>query len=259
MRIRALTYNMSWASQAGVEAGSEADFVRACKLADTCFAHAVRLLREHASDVHVAGFQEVNLFDFETQVDLPLLDAHRRGIVTTSTGAYAAVSLMWNRRKLGSEVWHCAFDMDVGRPCLLVLTSRRLLLIVAHFPYIDSSRKRDKLAKKISERAVCVEYDHIIIMADTNDYRGRIHADNPLDIDGHAVSHQEPRGWAQKNLITCCWHEDGHKHASMSTPGDYIMADTSVRVQDQHTPRAFITTDAVASDHRPVVATLVLE
>lgn len=65
--MRVLTYNLSWASQLGVEQGSEADFVAACNAKRTrCFRNAMRSLSELGKQDAVF-FQEVELSDVDAR------------------------------------------------------------------------------------------------------------------------------------------------------------------------------------------------
>lgn len=258
MKFNAFVYNVSWASQIGVEAGSEADFVRACKKRDKCFSRAVELVNALDSEtpLDVAAFHEVNTDDFENKFTLQRLNARRRGMVTGAQGQCVQCSLMWSTRKFGKEEWHCAFDLDVGRPCLLVVTSRGFLFVVAHFPWVNRRRKIDQLSDSISSRAPfhLFHISHVVVLADANDAKTLLHIERPLLIQKRKVSPQRSKEWLREHLLTCCWHEKGHQWGSMDSTGDYIMVDKSLRIVDVGVPISFLTSEAEGSDHRPVMA-----
>jgi len=263
----ALTYNLSWASQAGIAAGSEADFVRACQRAERdCFATAVATLKSLREKVDVAGFQEVELADAIPRLrdSLPRLDsAYRACVWSYDLNKMISSVVMWNSAILGPSIWSCTFDLDVGRPVGMVVTKspsgKRYLLIVAHFPWLDSESKLSKVERAIAARmpaAKILGSDFVpIVMADTNDLTTLIHAARPLRLGKASVHQGLDRNTIRRKLKTCCWHEEGHQYGHMTDTGDYVL---STSVERQYVPKAFARhrDDAFASDHLPVVARL---
>ena len=84
IKMHVLTYNLSWASQANVVAGSEADFVRACRAKEiNCFDNVLATLKTLREKVDVAGFQEAELDDVIPRLrnSLPDLDSAFRACV----------------------------------------------------------------------------------------------------------------------------------------------------------------------------------
>jgi len=263
----ALTFNLSWASQRGIAVGSEADFVRACQSAERdCFTNALSTLKTLKEKVDVAGFQEVELADAIPQLrnSLPRLDsAYRACVWNYDLNKMISSVVMWNSTTLGPSIWSSTFDLDVGRPVGMVVTKsssgRRYLLIVAHFPWLDSESKLSTMERAISAHmplAKILGSDFVpIVMADTNDLTTLIHSARPLRLRNTSVHQGLDRKAIRRKLKTCCWHEEGHQYGHLTDTGDYVL---STSVERQYVPRAFARhrDDAFASDHLPVLALL---
>ena len=264
MKLSVLTYNISWATQLKTPAGSEADFVNECiRHNRECFENAIHML-EGVEPLHVAGFQEVELPDVAQRVQSsqPGLNTWFRGCVwNTSVSKCVSVLTMWNEDMLGKMIWHCVFDLDEengGRPCSLVLTKtpagQNILLINAQFPWISKEEQITKVERVITSHCPRRNFTPIF-MGDTNDCSTYINSSRPLQIAGWPLSQGMDRKELRRRLITCCWHEPGHRHPTFTDTGDYILA---LSVQRQRIPSHFYEARrrAIASDHLPVVATV---
>ena len=96
MKIRVLTYNMSWATQVNQVMGSEADFVKECQRlykggGKQCIDNAIRGIGK-LQEIHLMGIQEVNskIERHLTKVQ-PKLKKYERGTIGRST-----VSILWD-------------------------------------------------------------------------------------------------------------------------------------------------------------------
>lgn len=262
-RIHVASFNISISTQLGKEVGSEADFVRECKRKRIdCFRNGVATFSKLAP-LHVLALQEVEIDRAETafQRTQPSLDRYVRGSVWDEPWkTWAHCSLLWNSRTLGECVWHDTFSTEMGRPCLQIIVEkrqRRVLLVSLSAPHMTKRSERDALERTLSENLRTADVDDLVIMGDFNDHSTLIHSGRPLRVGQHAVSQGMTRQELRRDLVTCCWHEPGHKYPSMTDTGDYVLARD---VRHQRVPREFETTRGVAfaSDHLPVEATVVL-
>ena len=65
MKITALTYNISWATQKNILAGSEKNFVQMCQNKDIkCFDNTIKII-QNIQNLHLIGLQEVNTRNLE--------------------------------------------------------------------------------------------------------------------------------------------------------------------------------------------------
>ena len=269
-RIHCFSFNMSWATQQNVVAGSEADFVRACNRHErNCFENSIALLGQ-VSPLHLMGVQEVGVADLEARVQevQPTLDTwHRACVWNRASNICVSASLLYNRRRMGRMLWQSTFDLDDvdgGRPCSVyhfVRGRRGVFVVHLHMPHTSRASVFDRLVQRIDAHMPkdMKKKDALIVLGDFNDTTTRIHVDRPLMLGKQAVSHGFERGEAKRRLKSCCWHEDGHEYQSMTQTGDYILTSvdrfTKSRVR---IPKVFEATRGkpTASDHLPVEATV---
>ena len=98
MKITALSYNISWANQKNIAAGSEKDFVEMCqKKKIRCFINSLNIIRG-IDNLHLIGLQEVNTENLEKTLikSNKHLNSYTRGAVGLSS-----VSLIWNSKIFG--------------------------------------------------------------------------------------------------------------------------------------------------------------
>lgn len=267
--VNALTYNLSWASQANKVAGSEADFVHACQRANrNCFSNALTGLALLQEQIDVAGFQEVEDLNAINllQQSLPKLDTFFNALVwLQSLRKAVSCLLMWNSTVCGPAVWKSAFDLGNGRPAGMVVTystqkNTTFLLVVAHFPWIETEQELKSIEEKFANH---MPPKHLlkgnvlpIVMADTNDSKTLIHKDRPFRLGSMRVSQNTTQADLKKTLKTCCWHEEGHMYGRYTDTGDYIL---SHDISNEYVPKLFADQKdvAFASDHLPVIAHVV--
>ena len=88
LEVRALTYNLSWASQKKAIAGSEADFVERCiTINRDCYKKALIKIQKlhYAYKFHVIGIQEVEDPDLVSSIDTKLSSASSRLLLTSAS------------------------------------------------------------------------------------------------------------------------------------------------------------------------------
>ena len=275
VNVNALTYNMSWASQQNIEAGSEEDFVRLCKtLGRNCYNEALTLIgtlhKEYKFDV--IGIQEVEDPELIPKIiSLTNLDGFYRGATWKSQSPfpniYSGCAILWNTNKLGKMKSCKTINLATpnedntcdARTCCIVTTTNNVHLIVAHFPWIttqeDINKVSDLLNTHISPSGA------VIILTDANDGNTVISSENPLIIHGRKLSHGLTRRDAKRNLKSCCWHEKDHKlkWQHFDSTGDYILSEkvNSIKIPITH-PSNNPDEVNLYSDHMPVIANLTI-
>lgn len=254
--MNVLSYNLSWATQINLAAGSEIDFVKACqkkyKTSTQCTKNAFAGIKK-LRPLDLAGFQEVNSdIEHEIQKIQPSLDQFFRCKVGLST-----VSLCWNSRKLGLPVYTFCTNLSIekndDRPCLIVVF-KNIIAIVVHAPHypkdanislakaIQSGTNRDPVVKKFMRTR-----KQIIMMGDFNDHKIDIHKDKPIQLSKKIYS-PYTRNQLRKKLTTCCLY------TPWESPGDYILASKGLSIKNLRTPPHF--RKVLASNHYPVTATV---
>lgn len=273
LSIKALTYNLSWASQKNVALGSEDDFVGRCiTIKRNCYNEALKQV-EDLHKIHnfdIIGIQEVEDPELVTKIiNLTKLQGFYRGATWNSlpkANIYSGCAIFWNTKKLGSMKSCKTINLATpraednlcdGRTCCVVTTTENIHLIVAHFPWINNQEDIDKISKIMNTH---ISPDGpIIILADTNDSKTLISSENPLIVQNKALSHGLTKTQAQARLNSCCWHEVGHKYGHFNTTGDYILSEY---VQDIKIPIATPSNNSdeqnLYSDHMPVIATVII-
>ena len=275
-KVTALTYNLSWASQANVELGSEEDFVRQCKLINrNCYEKALEKIGELHS-IHkfdVLGIQEVQHVDLVTAImkKTNLTGWYRGATWNSEAKAYSGCALIWDTNTLGTMKTSKTINLAKpdpknncdARTCCIVTTSKDINLIVAHFPWINKADDIEKISNIINENIS--SNGPIIILVDANDGNTLISKDTPLLIKDKKISHGLSQDQAKENLKTCCWHEKDHKKkwGHMTDTGDYILSSEFVESigipQQIETPSNETTEVNLYSDHMPVIATILLK
>ena len=254
MKITALSYNISWANQKNIVAGSEKDFVEMClKKNIRCFNNSLKIIRS-IHNLHLIGLQEVNTDNLEKTLikSNKHLNSYARGTVGLSS-----VSLIWNSKIFGKLKNKRVINLKEGdqRPCLIIETVKGYQLIAAHFPWIDYNRQLTKVYDLI--RLNCFSKSiPTIVLADTNDEYTLISKESPFKIGSYKLSQGLTKTKLKKELISCCWHKKGHKLNSFVATGDYILAPASMMVKN-YIPDS--SKDIFASDHRPVLADLIIK
>ena len=167
--IRALTYNVSWATQSNKVAGSEKDFVQACQTkysrgGNKCNGDAIRKLKT-VGRIDVLGLQEVNSNIVQKiQKIVPNLTHYiPHDFLYDRTGNIIGVSpensvqIMWDPFRLGSLQYHTTFNIvDSGkdiRMCMILHLKKdndNFIIINLHAPWA-SNFVYDKDGKKIGE------------------------------------------------------------------------------------------------------------
>lgn len=255
MKITALTYNLSWATQKNLLAGSEKDFVQICQNANiNCFQNSLRIIKS-IENLHLVGLQEVNTNGLEKYLikNCQHLTSFQRG-----TYGVSSVSLIWNKEIFGKVVDKVVFNLHhrEHRPCMILLTSKGYQLIVAHFPHFSTKKQLDEIYTIILENSFSNSLP--IILADTNDAFTLINKTSPLKFGKYKLSQGMTKSQLKK-LISCCRHNTrlkSIKYKSLDSTGDYILAPSSVIINN-YIPDLY--KDILASDHRPVLATLNLK
>lgn len=275
VNVKALTYNLSWASQKNVALGSEADFVKQCNSVNrNCYGEALKQIAElhktHKFDI--IGIQEVEDPELVTKIiNLTKLQGFYRGATWNSlpnANIYSGCAIFWNTKKLGLMKSCKTINLATprvednlcdGRTCCIVTTTKNINLIVAHFPWVNNQKDIDKISK-IMDTHIST-YGPIIILADTNDSKTLISSKNPLIVQNRHLSHGLTKTEAQARLNSCCWHEVDHKagYGHFDTTGDYILSEN---VQDIKIPidppSNNIDEQNLYSDHMPVIATVII-
>jgi len=273
--VTALTYNLSWASQANVELGSEEDFVRRCKhIGRDCYLEALEKIGElhsrHKFDV--LGIQEVQHVDLVTTImEKTTLTGWYRGATWNSKEkVYSGCALIWNTITLGTMKTGITINLAKpdkdnkcdARTCCIVTTSKDINLIVAHFPWINNAYDIEAITEIIN--AHISSNGPIIILTDANDGETLISKEKPLLIRGKKLSHGLSQDQAKETLKTCCWHEKDNKNKwkHMEDTGDYILSENVTKIgipPETEIPSNNISETNLYSDHMPVMATISLK
>ena len=273
--IQALTYNLSWASQKKVKAGSEADFVEKCiSINRDCYAEALKKITElHKTfKFDVIGIQEVEDVNLITTIceNTGLSGWYRGATWNSFANIYSGCAIIWNTNTLGtmetSKTINLAradknnkFKCD-ARTCCIVTTSKDVNLIVAHFPWLNTREDISAITEIID--AHISSDGPIIILADTNDSKTLISKDFPLIIKNKALSHGLSKKKAREVLNSCCWHKKKVKpedYDHLTDTGDYILSEnvTNIRIPIYRPTNEPDETE-LYSDHMPVAASILL-
>ena len=266
--FRALTYNMSFATQLNQQIGSEEDFVKKCQATKRdCYKHALdhigRLHRR--ANIDTIGIQEVQDTSMREKVQkqCPHLDCYYRPkVMNKNIKKDVHALLLWDSRRFGKAVKKVTInlaseDSGDGRPCGIVKTSKDFILIVAHFPWVEDAGAIKSIQTKL--KPFVDETSKIIIMADTNDAKTLISKSSPFILGNHRLSQGMTQKELRSKLKSCCWHAQPHPKGwgHYTDTGDYILTNGTVKKQvipkvykDDYTKRLY-------SDHKPVVGEVV--
>jgi endonuclease/exonuclease/phosphatase family metal-dependent hydrolase len=269
--VHALTYNLSWASQKKVVAGSEQDFVEHCKnINRDCYKKALLKIKELHTiyKFDVIGIQEVEDVNLVTSIckNTGLKGWYRGATWKSSDKIYSGCAIIWNTNTLGTmktgkTVNLAQVDEDNecdARTCCIVTTSKNINLIVAHFPWLNTRNDVLTVAEIINSHIT--SNGPIIILADTNDSLTLISKETPLIIKDRFLSHGLTKKEAQEFIKSCCWHKKDHAHYKhLTDTGDYILSENVALIE---IPIPYPTNDkgetTLYSDHMPVAATIIL-
>jgi endonuclease/exonuclease/phosphatase family metal-dependent hydrolase len=270
--IQALTYNLSWASQKKIAAGSEKDFVEQCDtIQRDCYDEALKKIAELHAAHHfdIIGIQEVEDADLVPAIckNTGLSGWYRGATWNSMARAYSGCAIIWNTDTLGTMATSKTINLARpdekdpskcdGRTCCIVTTNMDVNLIVAHFPWLEKQEDLDKITETIN--AHISSNGPIIILVDANDGKTLISKDNPLLIKGKSLSHGLSHDEAKAALKTCCWHKKGHDWGHLTDTGDYILAEDVTHIE---IPIPRPTNDPsekdLYSDHMPVIASITL-
>ena len=101
----------------------------------------------------------------------------------------------------------------------------------------------------------------IIVTGDFNDDKALISKKKPLTIRLRkrrvSLTHNKTKKQLKKDLITCCWHEEGHRWGHFDAPGDYILTNDKVKQLSMNIPKIFNNkkkNKLLYSDHKPVLS-----
>ena len=271
LEIRALTYNLSWASQKKAIAGSEADFVERCiTINRDCYKRALKKIKNlHLMyKFHVIGIQEVEDPDLVTSIcESTGLDGWYRGATWHSTEKiYSGCAIMWNTKTLGTMVTSKTINLAHidennecdARTCIIVTTNKDINLIVAHFPWLETEDNVLSVADIIN--AHITSNGPIIILADTNDSKTFITKQTPLIIKNKSLSHGLSKSEAHEFIKSCCWHVKDHKYGHFIDTGDYILSENVALIERAISKYPSNDDDETElySDHMPIAGTIIL-
>ena len=274
INVQALTYNLSWASQKNIVAGSEEDFVRQCQSINrNCYEEALKKITELHKEFQfdIIGIQEVDHPELVSEIcKITGLKGWSRGATWNSEAkAYSGCAIFWNIGTLGTMASCKTINLAQlddkkdewdARTCCIINTTKDINLIVAHFPWLTSNDDVRKISEIISTHIS--SNGPIIILADSNDSKTFISNDNPLIIKNKALSHGLTKQDAKKHLTSCCWHIKDHpkKYGHLTSTGDYILSENVKNITIPiPKPSNNINETMLYSDHMPVVATVILK
>jgi len=248
MRIRVLSYNVSWATQINKIAGSEADFVEQCRKSyknggKECTKQAI-LNISTLKALDLICLQEVS-----SKIEQKIIKAQPsvknfiRGTVGVST-----VSTIWNPDVFGDLMDNVTVNLVKDgsdfRPCLICLFKRKdqyYIIINLHAPWgykktIDNSSKiiREAINSIPLLKEKFFSNDaKIIVCGDFNDANTVLNKNNPLTISNRSKSvklrYNKNKEKARKTLKSCCWHDKRNKYGYFTDTGDYILVNKNIK------------------------------
>lgn len=272
INVQALTYNLSWASQKNIVAGSEEDFVRQCQSINrNCYEEALKKIAALHKEIKfdIIGIQEVEHPELVSKIcKITGLQGWYRGATWHHPkNVYSGCAIFWNTGLLGtmasSKTINLAQPDDKGecdaRTCCIISTTKDINLVVAHFPWLTKQDDVRKINEIISTHIS--SNGPIIILADSNDSKTLISNENPLIIKNKALSHGLSKQDAKQMLTSCCWHEKSNaQYEHLTDTGDYILSENVENIRIPiYKPSNNIDETRLYSDHMPVVATVKLK
>lgn len=274
--IFALSYNMSWATQVNMLAGSEADFVEACqkvykKGGKQCIENAITNIGK-LPQLSLMGIQEVNS---DIEKDIINVQPNLKKFERAKFGL-SCVSILWDPNIFGELIYKHTFNLmdNEDRPCLILLLQKdnlQFIIINLHMPWTkfrmkaikkinQEIKKNSKLNKAFNDKNI-----KIIALGDFNDNNTLINLDHPLILKTKTntikLKYNKNKKDAQKTLKSCCWHKNKHKYKYFSDTGDYILVNKNVKQLSIKIPDIFKKKGRfkrLYSDHTPVISNLII-
>jgi len=277
MKVLAMTYNMSWATQKNVPAGSEKDFVEQCRRSykkggKQCTENAIQNIGK-VGTISLLGIQEVNSkIESKIKKVQPTLKKYERGQLLKSDGNIVTITIMWDPLIFGNVTDKYSFNLKNKkdpRPCLVLLTDKNFVLINLHSTW-ETKLLHKTLSSKLSKhanirKALEDESTKVIVLGDFNDDTMVITKKKPLTITLRKkkvrVRHTKTKGQLHKDLRSCCWHEPGHPWKYFTNVGDYVLTNKNVIQKSLYIPGIFKKAgrnNRLFSDHKPVMSHLIL-
>ena len=275
MIINTLTYNISWATQQNIAAGSEKEFVEACqkeyKLGGLqCTNNAIKTLGK-LEYLDLVFLQEVNS-NIENKIMKlqPKLKKFIRGHAGVSI-----VSTLWNPEVFGKVIYQKEFNLvpkKLGfRPCLILVfemkNKEEIILINVHMPWeINYKKAYNKLISVIYndiflKNKIFDEKIKIIMGGDFNDHNNKINNRKPFIVKKNSNKSKKVvlnyKKKSKKKLISCCWLNDPKKY--FTDTGDYILVNKNIKQKTIEVPKLFRKKgrkNRLFSDHMPIISTL---
>ena len=255
------SWNISWAIQENIVAGSEEDYVRKCKIKygedkiDTCYKNTLDILKNfnRKNNIDLLGLQEVSDPDIYNKINKRIknLDQHIRHLLWNSKlKKYISVLTCWNSKIFGlinnEIVFNLSLDYNDYRPCSVILTTKKFLIINVHFPQFKTKKDLENITYRMSHNIPEKFFKnsiHHILLGDTNDGNTLINKNSPLTLkysrNVYKFHNNITKQNLKKNYGTCCWHEKGHKFRDpkigkqIFRTGDYILSTTPTILKNQ--------------------------
>jgi len=261
-----VSYNMSWAVQEDVVAGSEIEYVRSCKRRfghgsmkesgiAACTSNALRAM--HVLQPTIIGVQEAQTTEFcDRYVEWFASHGrpHMEYVHATSGRENSAIFYDSSETGLGRRVGPARgfFCGEEGRACCAAYFRKMHTVVVnLHAPHFDPRHANAKLLSALREvfdtvtrscAADKLPVDRVLVTGDFNDAHDVIGDDAPgLEVCGHQVLRWKPAP------VTCC--RKGGALALPDARGDYVLSSTPVE-------SLFSLSIPYSSDHDPVVAVI---
>ena len=272
MEINVLTYNMSWATQENIVAGTEKEFVEACleeykNGGKQCTKNAIKNIG-NIPKLDLMFIQEVNS---NLEKKIMKVQTKLKKYKRIKQGS-SIVSTLWNPNIFGKLIFEDFFNLIPlkisARPCLILIFKRQnnelIVVINLHFPH----KKNIKIAIKTLQRRLSnnkmlkkrISNETKIIMGgDFNDYKTFIHKNKPLTINKIKLSHKKTKKQANKTLKSCCWKKNPNEY--FPDTGDYILVNKNIKQLEIEIPKIFKKKgrkNRLFSDHMPVFSRLVI-
>lgn len=260
-----VSYNMSWAVQKDVAAGSEIEYVRSCKRRfghesmkesgiAACTSNALDAI--HVLRPTIMGVQEAQTTEFCDRYvrwfasrGRPHMEyVHATSGPENSAIFYDASKTGPGRRVGPAEGFYCGKE---GRACCAAYFHKiRMVVVNVHAPHF-SIRHNEKLLSALRKvfgtvtRSCATDklrVDRVLVTGDFNDAKDLIGDDTPeLKVCGHQVLRWKPAP------VTCC--RKGGALTLPDTRGDYVLSSAPVE-------SLFSLSIPYSSDHDPVVAVI---
>jgi hypothetical protein len=245
------SWNISWVLQENIVAGSESDYAEKCskKYGNTkinkCYQNTLDIIKNFGKkhNLDLLALQEVSDPDIYNKLvkNNPNLNQHiRHQIWKPNLKKNINVLMCWNNEIYGiiknELVFNLSSNYDDHRPCSVVLTSKKFLLINVHFPYIETQKDLENITKRMAyniPEKMFLHSKYHILLGDTNDEKTLISKSTPLILkynkNSYIFHNNISKNDLKKNYGSCCWHEINHIYRTPKTgkqiynTGDYIL------------------------------------